>query len=152
MWHQYRLLLLEILWYSPDKHHSSFLLPYLWLRNRAPWVSWAPVLVKWQAKRSMFRGWTFQANLMKIDEYRASAEKLMKKISASLKFRVQLTRNTQCHLPGDLQSTMKLIKITTIKVYNECNLLHTIFTSFWVSAIAARGIPQLATGPQKWVL
>ena len=37
---------------------------YLYLTNLPSWTSWQTSFEKWQAKRSIFLGWTFHANLM----------------------------------------------------------------------------------------
>lgn len=46
----------------------------LWLRNRVPCTVCAEKFVMWQANRSIFCGLTFQANRIKIAEYRHRAE------------------------------------------------------------------------------
>ena len=87
--------------------YHSFLSVKWYLMNRKPCVICAPSLTKWQAKRSIFLGWTLNANRMNIAEY---------KHKASVIFPLMY------------------------------------LGSLWISAIAAIGIPQLATGPQKCVL
>ena len=48
---------------SRYKSHMLSIL-YLYLTNLPSWTSWQTSFEKWQAKRSIFLGWTFHANLM----------------------------------------------------------------------------------------
>ena len=127
----------NVLWRCSYSPASFFSFSLVYLRNRTPWVICAPVFVKWQAKRSKFLGCTCNNwnHIMKTVHY------LTKKNYKSM-----------------LPSRQMIITSTTFISYDVIKLLPKVIFpliiagSFCVSARAASGIPQLATGPQKWVL
>lgn len=103
--------------------------------NRQPCVPCAEKLVIWHANNSILRGWTFQANRINTAEYNVNAINGMIEIIVTSWEMIEST-------------TGNIVKINLPRV-----ILPLIISGFFrISANAAIGMPQFATGPQKCVL